>query len=67
MSDAELIDQIQQIRVANNRPWMDLVRLALEVAPQRTRAILREIAQHDGDVRRLTLLLSEMPPDEVSR
>lgn len=54
MSDAELIDQIEAIRARNNTYWMDLVRLAVALAPQRAKALLRQIADGDGQVRRLT-------------
>lgn len=54
MSDAELIDRIEAIRARNNVHWMNLVRLAFELAPDRARGILQEIARLDGEVRRLT-------------
>jgi hypothetical protein len=54
MSDGELIDRIEAIRAQNNRHWMDLVRLAVQLAPERAKALLREIEQCDGEVRRLT-------------
>lgn len=54
MTDADLINRIEAIRAANNRHWMDLVRLAVDVAPSRAKAILRQIEQCDGEVRQLT-------------
>lgn len=54
MSDAELIDRIEAIRARNNTHWMDLVRLAMELAPDRTKVLLRDIEACDGEVRRLT-------------
>lgn len=54
MTDADLIDQIEAIRSRNNTHWMDLVRLAFELAPERAKAIMANIAQCDGEVRRLT-------------
>ena len=59
MSDAELIDRIEAIRGANNVHWMDLVRLAMEVAPDRAKAILQQIARCDAEVRRLTEELAQ--------
>ena len=58
MSDAELIDQIEMIRARNNSRWMDLIRLAMRVAPVEAKAILREIHALDGEVRRLTAELA---------
>jgi hypothetical protein len=58
MSDAALIDQIEAIRARNNTHWMDLVRLAVELAPDRAKALLRQIAACDADVRRLTQEIS---------
>lgn len=54
MTDHELIDQIEAIRATNNHAWMDLIRLAFEVAPDRARSIMQRIQQLDGEVRRLT-------------
>lgn len=54
MEDAELIDQIERIRARNNTHWMNLVRLAFELAPDRARHIMQEIERLDGEVRRLT-------------
>lgn len=53
-NDMSLIDQIEQIRARNNTHWMNLVRLAFELAPERARSIMQEIARLDGEVRRLT-------------
>lgn len=59
MSDAELIDAIEQIRGRNNTHWMNLVRLAFELAPDRARAIMQEIQRLDTEVTRLTRQLSQ--------
>ena len=69
-NDKALVDQIEAIRARNNRYWMDLVRLALEHAPDDTRDLLRMIASSDGEVRRLTEQLAgppEPPPNERIR
>lgn len=58
LTDDLLIDQIEQIRAANNTHWMDLVRLAFKHAPDEARAIMKAIAAADGDIRRLTQELS---------
>jgi hypothetical protein len=54
MTDAELIDAIERIRARNNTHWMNLIRLAFEVATDRARAILQEIQRLDSEVARLT-------------
>ena len=54
LTDMQLLAQIERIRAQNNTLWMDLVRLAVRVAPQEAKAILREIQAKDGAVRRLT-------------
>ncbi len=59
MTDAELIDRIEQIRARNNTHWMNLVRLAFELAPDRARYIMQEIQRLDGEVRRLTQELAQ--------
>lgn len=58
-TDAELIDQIERIRGRNNTHWMNLVRLAFELAPDRARAIMQEIQRLDGEIRRLTQELAK--------
>lgn len=54
VEDSGLLYRIQQIRERNNRHWMDIIRVALREAPDETRALLRQIEQCDGEVRRLT-------------
>ncbi len=50
---SDLVDQIEVVRRRNNTFWMDLLRLALEVAPERAKAILGQIEEHDSEVTRL--------------
>jgi hypothetical protein len=68
VSDAELIDRIESIRARNNTHWMNLVRLAFELAPDRARSIMQEIERLDGEVRALTAQLAGCgnppPPSE---
>lgn len=59
MTDTELIDRIEQIRAENNKHWMGLVRLAVLVAPEHAKELLREIERCDGEVRRLTQELAK--------
>lgn len=47
MNSSDLIDKIEEVRTANNRLWMDLVRLVLVYAPYQTKTILRQIREND--------------------
>lgn len=47
MTDADIIDQIEGTRKSNNRLWMDILRIAIERAPTKTKAILRQIRRND--------------------
>jgi hypothetical protein len=58
-TDSELIDQIEKIRARNNTHWMNLIRLAFELAPDRARAIMQEIQRLDTEVTRLTKELAK--------
>ena len=49
----DAVDQMEEIRAANNRAWMDLVRLALELDPERAKQILGAIHEHDRQILRL--------------
>lgn len=46
------VDQIERIRRDNNRLWMAILRLSLEKAPKRTKAILAEIKANDEAISR---------------
>lgn len=54
MTDGELIDYIEALRAKNNKCWMDLVRLAFAVAPDRARELMREIRRLDQAISRAT-------------
>lgn len=41
------IDEIQKIRVENNKLWMDLLRIAMNKDPENTKRILKEIRKND--------------------
>lgn len=43
----KLVDQIQSIRSANNKNWMDLLRLSLKLDFSSTSKILKEICKDD--------------------
>lgn len=57
MTDQEIIDQIFWVRVQNNVPWKSLMEIALEHAPEETKAVLREINKND---RKVSDLLGEL-------
>lgn len=59
MTDEELIDRIEQIRMENNTHWMSLVRLAVALDPPRAKALLRKIADGDTLVRDYTRILAK--------
>lgn len=50
MTDTELVDRMEAVRAQNNVNWMALVRLALEVAPDRARAIFADIQAKDREI-----------------
>ena len=54
-----IIDQIEGIRFKNNMNWMNLVRLAFEVAPDRAKEIMRKISEHDAEILELSKQLGE--------
>lgn len=57
--DRRLIARIQRIRARNNGHWMDLMRLAFELAPQRAREILQKIVASDRQVQALSRRLAK--------
>jgi hypothetical protein len=58
MTDLEIIDEIQRVRSNNNKVWMDLVRLAVTVAPKEAKAIFSRITDNDEKVSALLRKLS---------
>jgi hypothetical protein len=46
----QLVDQIQNIRTKNNKNWMDLLRLSLELDFNSTSKILKEICKDDKKI-----------------
>jgi len=44
------IKRITRIRAKNNLNWMEILELALEVAPKRARNIIKRINQRDQEV-----------------
>lgn len=60
-SDNEIIDEIEKIRARNNINWMDAVRLAFELSPDRARDIFKDIKECDA---RINELLNELADNE---
>lgn len=60
-SDYEIIDDIERIRARNNVNWMDAVRLAFEIAPDRARTIFKDIKECDA---RINELLNELADND---
>lgn len=56
---ADSIDQIERIRSRNNELWMSILRIALEVAPDRTKAVLAVINKNDREISSLLEKLSK--------
>ncbi len=59
MTDDQLIDAIQAARGRNNVNWMNLLRLAIRLAPTEARAIFDKIQQCDSEVAALTARLGK--------
>lgn len=53
-NDMILIDKIQFIRTKNNQCWMDILRLAMMNAPEKTKKIMMQIAENDVVITELT-------------
>ena len=46
----KLLNQIQRIRSKNNKNWMDVLRLSLELDFKRTAKIIKEINKEDRTI-----------------
>ena len=53
MDDNTLINQVEDIRRANNGLWIQLLRIALEHAPKQTKAVLKQINFNDSEISKL--------------
>lgn len=60
-TDSEIIDEIEKIRARNNVNWMDAVRLAFELSPERARTIFKDIKECDA---RINELLTELADND---
>ena len=52
-TDFDIIDEIQEIRSKNNVNWMDLLRLAFEIDPDRARKVMIKIDDSDNKISNL--------------
>ncbi len=50
MTDEEIVTEITHVRADNNKVWMNLVRLALRVAPKEAKVFFNEITDNDQKV-----------------
>jgi len=55
------IGLIEETRRHNNGLWMELLRIALEKAPEETRTVLRQINQNDRFIADQMMKLGEIP------
>jgi hypothetical protein len=49
----ELLEQIREVRAANNDNWLELVKIALTHAEQETVQVLKNINKNDSEIGRL--------------
>ena len=48
-----IVNQVKKIRTKNNTCWMELLKLALEYAPEKSKKVLKEINKNDKQITRL--------------
>jgi hypothetical protein len=46
----EIVNQVKKIRTKNNTCWMELLKLALEYAPEKSKKVLKEINKNDKQI-----------------
>lgn len=63
-NDEDIINDIQKIREKNNTHWMDIVKLAFEVAPVESRSIFKKIKYCDEKVNELLRELADNDQDD---
>ena len=59
MKDLEIIDEIEKVRSKNNINWMNILRLAIKHAPEKTKEILSKINEDDSKISNLLKELSK--------
>ena len=53
----EIVNQVKKIRTKNNKCWMELLKLALEYAPDKSKKVLKEINKND---KKITSLIGKL-------
>ena len=56
----KFIDQIEAIRSKNNKNWMDLLRLSLELDFNKTSKIIKEICKEDKRISNLAQKINKI-------
>ena len=56
----EIINQLQDARSENNVNWMDILRIAFEVNPERATTVLKAIKQKDAEINAISDKLVEV-------
>ena len=46
----EIVNQVKKIRTKNNKCWTELLKLALEYAPEKSKKVLKEINKNDRKI-----------------
>jgi hypothetical protein len=54
MKNNDIINQIQEIRKKNNVNWMDILRIAFESSPNRTKRVFQNIFKDDKSINALS-------------
>jgi predicted transcriptional regulator len=57
-SKLKIISQIQNVRSKNNKYWMDVLRLAFKLAPDKASALMKKINLNDQKISKLVKKLS---------
>ena len=55
----KIINQIQNVRVKNNKYWMDVLKLAFKFAPTQASKIMKKINSNDQKISTLVEKLSK--------
>ena len=45
-----IVNQVKKIRTKNNTCWMELLKLALEYAPEKSKKVLKKINKNDKQI-----------------
>jgi len=56
--EQKIIDNIEKVRIKNNRLWMNILRIAVKQSPEESKKILKQISENDARINKLTRSLS---------